>query len=184
MDESVKFCGIGARFWVWSSGATWKFKPRETAKLDCVCSTFFPWQWVSRDLALAWVLGASQAQRRDVAADPEPKINVQNQTGRDGRMGRTWAERLQQQDCNQGLQREHGQAHREGGDGREQESLWVLGPLEGPRIILSAWNVLLSKVSWWLLGLAGSLFFKHVVLCQILIPLNLRPKECRDLLES
>lgn len=69
-----------------------------------------------------------------MAADLEPKINVQNQTGRDGRVGRTWAERLQRQDCNQGLQGEHGQTHREG-DSREPESLGVLGPLWGPGIL-------------------------------------------------
>ena len=96
--------------WVCSSGATGKFRHREKAELDCVCSTSFPWQWVSRDLALAWVLGASQAWRRDMAADPEPRINVQNQTGRERRIGRAWEQRLQH---------EQGRGHREGAEGRD-----------------------------------------------------------------
>lgn len=43
----------------------------------CVLN-FLSLQWVSRDLALAWVLGVSQAWRRDVAADPEPKNQRSN----------------------------------------------------------------------------------------------------------
>ena len=82
---------------------------------------FFPWQWVSRDLALAWVLGASQAQRRDVAADPKSMLRIKpaEMEEWEGPAQNGWSNKT----ATKGLQREHGQAHWEGGDGREQESL-------------------------------------------------------------
>lgn len=52
-----------------------------------------------------------------MAADPEPKINVQTQTGRERRIGRAWEQRLQHE------HRERGQGRREGAEGRDGEML-------------------------------------------------------------
>lgn len=89
----------------------------------------------SRDLALAWALGAGQAWKKDGAGAPEPQINILNQIDRDGQLWRAWVESLQQCNCSQGPQHEHSQGTEKQEEAGTQEGLWGTGTSIRPVIL-------------------------------------------------
>lgn len=97
------------------------------AKLNCVCLNFFPWQWVSRNLALAWALGAGLAWRRGGATCLEPKVNIQEQASRVGKIGGTEKKDCSNDTVSQDFSMSEGRGTEKGSQS-PQEILWETEP--------------------------------------------------------